>query len=215
SFYIAMEYCPYGDLRMCCMTALPESYAKSIVKQVAKGLVFLHSSDILHRDVKPDNILVAKGPPIDTTIAVKIADFGVAKKVNSEQVEGTRANSHAGTNGFMAPEVHMGAGDDYTFSCDIWSLGCVQFWLLTLAEKIPQNLKFKQILEEKGVSTEAVNFCLSLTEYHPGRRPTASEVLEDAWLRGFTEVPITDRAQKAFMVGQGRKRSIMSQVECK
>lgn len=88
--------------------------------QILKGLVFLHSNGIVHRDIKPDNILIAKNKKGD--VVVKIADFSLAEYYHTQ-----RLNTICGTPGYMAPE--MFCEDEYDEKVDIFSLGVILFMM--------------------------------------------------------------------------------------
>ena len=97
-----------------------------VLQQSLAGLTYLHGENIVHRDVKPSNILVASRNPLK----IKIADFGLSK-------HGSRLLTQCGTSDFMAPEiwtVGVAKGTDepkgYTASVDMWALGTLFFELL-------------------------------------------------------------------------------------
>lgn len=127
---VAMEYCPLGDVSLCFGDkTLSEALTRTIGTQVAEGLAKLHEMKIIHRDIKPQNILVRHRDPV----WVKISDFGISKRVLDGQTE---LRTRAGTEGYIAPEV-LGLLEDgaetssYTSAVDIWSLGCLLHYLLT------------------------------------------------------------------------------------
>ncbi|KAI5839657.1 kinase-like domain-containing protein, partial [Morchella snyderi] len=96
------------------------------------GLQTMHQNHICHRDVKPDNILAMSWLP--GPLRVKLADFGCAK---FGVCTGLRTT---GTDGYMAPKV-LSYDDDqetsnYTYEADIWSLGCVIYYITT--RKLPR-----------------------------------------------------------------------------
>lgn len=97
----------------------PVPAALRIVQQTAAGLAHLHRHNLVHRDVKPSN-LVFDG---DT---VRIVDFGIAKAIDVTPI--TKAS--VGTEGYIAPEL-LDHRNEVTPACDVYSLGCVLFKLLT------------------------------------------------------------------------------------
>jgi serine/threonine protein kinase len=93
-----------------------------VFAQILDGLTCLHDNHILHRDLKPHNILLR----VDGQI--KILDFGIAKQITPGQGEGTQLGVIAGTLPYMAPEIKI--GDPATTSSDIYSLGAIFYELL-------------------------------------------------------------------------------------
>jgi len=116
-FYISMEYCALGsvgDIVEVLKQGLDEVYIAAICSNVLKGLNYLFQNRKIHRDIKPDNILLTeKGEP-------KLGDFGVAGVVSSVS---SRRNTMAGTPYYIAPEVLDERQTGYDFKADIWSLG--------------------------------------------------------------------------------------------
>ena len=116
--FIAMECVAGKDLRTTIRSApLPLSEALGIAIQIADGLAAAHERDIVHRDVKPANIVVTpKGH-------VKIMDFGLARMADGAQL--TRIGTTVGTVAYMSPE--QARGGDIDYRTDIWSLGVVLY----------------------------------------------------------------------------------------
>ncbi|MHC4598971.1 MAG: protein kinase domain-containing protein [Planctomycetota bacterium] len=123
-YYIIMEYVDgksLGDVIKMIGRLRPD-HAMSITCKVAEGLQAGHDKSIIHRDIKPDNIL------LDRSGAVKISDFGLAKDT-SENVKLTVTGQVVGTPAYMSPEQGMGKKVD--FRTDVYSLGVTLYTMLT------------------------------------------------------------------------------------
>lgn len=127
---------------------LPIADVMNIMGDVAKALSFAHGEGVVHRDIKPDNILLSGG-------AATVADFGIAKAISSsrrEENEGlTTVGTSLGTAGYMAPE--QVAGDpSLDQRADIYALGCVAYEMLTgsapFAGKSAQQTMAAHVLEQ-------------------------------------------------------------------
>lgn len=95
---------------------LTSDHVKVFLYQILRGLRYLHSANILHRDIKPGNLLV------NSNCLLKICDFGLAR-VNETDAS-KRMTQEVVTQYYRAPELLTGA-NHYTFSIDIWSVGCI------------------------------------------------------------------------------------------
>ncbi|AYJ33401.1 serine/threonine protein kinase [Corynebacterium xerosis] len=117
--YIVMEYIRGESLAdvLRRRRTLPEHLALDVVEQTAHGLSAIHAADLIHRDIKPGNLLVT---PEGT---VKITDFGIAKA--AEAVPLTRTGMVVGTAQYVSPE--QAQGKQVTPSTDVYSLGCVAY----------------------------------------------------------------------------------------
>jgi serine/threonine protein kinase len=122
--YIVMEYVEGSSgaeiLRE--QGVLPVQEALGILAQACRGLDYAHRSGVLHRDVKPGNLLRSKDG------VVKLADFGIAK-LPSEESSITQVGSVLGTAAYLAPE--QAAGQESTARSDIYSLGVVAYQFLS------------------------------------------------------------------------------------
>jgi len=120
--HIAMEYLDGGDLRNKIDTGIERREAVSYLRQIASGLSAVHEHGVLHRDLKPGNIMLRK----DGSIA--LIDFGLAKRAKLES-EITDKGEIFGTPYYMSPEQGHGNGVDER--SDIYSLGVVFYEMLT------------------------------------------------------------------------------------
>ena len=130
--YIAMRYVDGDDLRSLVRRSgpLPPARAGSLTRQVAAALDAIHARGIVHRDVKPANILLAHGDH------VYVSDFGLAKHTLS--VGGTtKPGQWVGTLDYVAPEQIRGEKIDGR--CDVYALGCVLYWVLTAQVPFPRE----------------------------------------------------------------------------
>ena len=123
SYYIVMEYVPAGDLedRMKGEGRLSPNAAADVALQVAEALQAAHERGIIHRDVKPRNILIAGSGHI------KVADFGIARAVESTTI--SQSGDILGSMNYMSPE--QAAGKRVGPGSDLYSLGVVLYEMLT------------------------------------------------------------------------------------
>ncbi|RHZ76496.1 hypothetical protein Glove_197g47 [Diversispora epigaea] len=180
---IFLEYVNGGSIGTVLRThgAFKEPVIRSFTRQILLGLQYLHDKNILHRDIKSDNILV------DEEGCCKISDFGISKK--NEQGIAYDSNSNMSLQGtifWMAPEVFT-AG--YSAKVDIWSLGCVVLEMfagerpwpnlsdLAAIFKLGSEKKSPPIREDIVMSDNARDFLNKCFIIEPNDRPTAKQLL--------------------------------------
>ncbi|PAA65599.1 hypothetical protein BOX15_Mlig004887g1 [Macrostomum lignano] len=110
--------------------SLSVDHVKIFLYQILRGLKFLHSANILHRDIKPGNLLV------NSDCKLKICDFGLARLHDPNSAGGKFLTLEVVTQYYRAPELLMGA-QEYTEAIDIWSAGCI------LAELLSRSILFQ------------------------------------------------------------------------
>lgn len=116
-------------------TLLPQSLVKSYLNQLLKGVSYCHAHRVLHRDLKPQNLL------IDKRGYIKLADFGLARAFGMP----VRTYTHeVVTLWYRAPEVLLGS-KFYSTSVDVWSLGCIFAEMLTRRALFPGDSEIDQL----------------------------------------------------------------------
>jgi eukaryotic-like serine/threonine-protein kinase len=123
TYYIAMEYLPGGTLKDCISKrgALPPRTAAAVALQIAEALQVAHQAGVVHRDIKPHNVLVTAAGD------VKVGDFGIARAASSSTM--TKTGSILGTAHYISPEQAM--GEPVGPQSDLYSLGIVLYEMLT------------------------------------------------------------------------------------
>ncbi|KAF2639304.1 MAP kinase-like protein [Massarina eburnea CBS 473.64] len=185
---IFLEYVPGGSVATMLVNYGPlgESLIQNFVRQILQGLSYLHSRDIIHRDIKGANILV------DNKGAVKISDFGISKRVEtSSLIGGKKGNQRVSLQGsvfWMAPEVVRQTA--YTRKADIWSLGCLIVEMFTGSHPHPNCTQLQAIFKIGNPNTkdasptmpetageDACSFLEQTFLIDHEKRPTADDLL--------------------------------------
>jgi eukaryotic-like serine/threonine-protein kinase len=134
TYYIAMEYLEGRSLkeRIVAEGPLPIGLAIEVTRQILRAVGFAHRRGIVHRDIKPHNVLLVQDGPGDGEPRFKVTDFGISRTTASQMTE---AGSIVGTAQYLSPEQARGAPVDQR--SDIYSVGVVLYELLT--GKLPFN----------------------------------------------------------------------------
>eukprot|EP00924_Labyrinthula_sp_SR-Ha-C_P010243 snap_masked-scaffold_23-processed-gene-1.15-mRNA-1 protein AED:0.41 eAED:0.44 QI:0/-1/0/1/-1/1/1/0/409 len=200
AIHIVTEYSSGGDMFNFLLkepgNRLKEIYVKNIIKQLISAVLYMHKKDIIHRDLKLENILLARKEQKYEKMEIKIVDFGLAK---AKQLK-SRAKTFFGTLGYLAPE--MFTNKIYNNKIDIWSTGIITFILgngeFPFSQKTQismQKLKNKNLnlLERKlqnkyklnfssNLSKDYKNFVTCLLKVIPNKRISALEASKHSFL---------------------------------
>ncbi|CAD8210657.1 unnamed protein product [Paramecium octaurelia] len=182
--YVIMEFASGGDLNQILKQGklqggVQESEIWNILTQITLGVKILHDNGILHRDLKSANVFVSKTPQENI---YKIGDLNISKVTH-----GANAKTQTGTPYYAAPEIWK--GEQYSWPCDIWSIGCIIYELatfqppfragdlLSLNKKIqagyydPIPSKYSQDLSE---------VLKTLLQVDPKTRPNCDQILKNS-----------------------------------
>eukprot|EP00485_Elphidium_margaritaceum_P024695 CAMPEP_0202712952 /NCGR_PEP_ID=MMETSP1385-20130828/47586_1 /ASSEMBLY_ACC=CAM_ASM_000861 /TAXON_ID=933848 /ORGANISM="Elphidium margaritaceum" /LENGTH=567 /DNA_ID=CAMNT_0049373153 /DNA_START=33 /DNA_END=1736 /DNA_ORIENTATION=- len=193
--YVVLEFCNGGNVmeRMELIKNFSEAEAKHLVKQLIAGMCCYHQFNIVHRDLKLDNLMYNNG-------VLKIIDFGLAGDCTHSAL-----NTPCGTIHFTAPEV-LGAYD-YTTAADMWSVGVVIYLLICgfppFFDNQGNEQKLFQIIKRAKFNFIPLYFddkeaCLKelitdLLRKRPAERLTSEEVRVCEWLTGVKPPPRTNQ----------------------
>ncbi|XP_018572594.1 serine/threonine-protein kinase 33-like [Anoplophora glabripennis] len=171
--------------------SLTEKVTKKIIKQLVSAVYYLHKNDIVHRDIKLENILLANNPsdPSDKYF-IKLSDFGLSIIKTGAGIQGM-LKEYCGTVIYMAPEILL--QHSYSELCDVWPIGVILYLLLfgefpffssnedELSNKICNSAPVFQI-QDGAVSYEAIDLIKCLLEKDPANRITSLEILQHPWM---------------------------------
>jgi TolB-like protein/Flp pilus assembly protein TadD/predicted Ser/Thr protein kinase len=207
--YFSMKFIEGGQLDEVVKDA-PMSIRQSaeLIAKVARTVSYAHEHSILHRDIKPGNILLdVKGEP-------HLTDFGLARLVESESTI-TRTVEVLGTPSYMAPEQATGNNIQLTSATDVYGLGAVLYQLLTSHPPFAGGTTYetiKSLLETEPrpprlwnpkVDRDVSTICLKCLEKNPERRYTSALALAEDLERWLRHEPI--QARRTGVVGRGKK----------
>lgn len=181
---LQIEYCNGGDLVTATSRCrFPEDRAHDVIRSLLNGLAHMHKHGFVHRDVKPDNVLLSKDGD------VKLADFGISARVTDSPAMAKRC----GSPGYVAPEVWL--CKPYGIKIDSFSAGAVLYFIISgkLAfsgssiQSVMQRTLMKPVSFRKSVCLERLSssckeFIEHLMTKDPASRPSASEAADVLWI---------------------------------
>ncbi|KAJ4832865.1 hypothetical protein Tsubulata_028626 [Turnera subulata] len=168
-YNLLLEYCSGFNLEHWIIdsgTGLPESHVKRYVRDIVKGLKYIHGRGYVHCDIKPSNILlvpIKKRMP--TGYLAKIGDFGLAMSIK-EGEEGEKIEGMRGTPSYMSPELVREKQIGY--GADIWALGC------SMVEMLSGKSAWYSAGGNQSVNGDALLHIIGYTDYLPQLPSSAS-----------------------------------------
>ncbi|KAG9142579.1 hypothetical protein Leryth_011668 [Lithospermum erythrorhizon] len=186
--YIILEHCRGGDLSMYLQKRqgrIPEATAKHFMQHLASGLKILRDNNLIHRDLKPQNLLLSRN---DDRATLKIADFGFARSLHPLGLAETLCGSPL----YMAPEIMQ--QQKYDAKADLWSVGAILFQLvcgrtpftgnnqLQLLQNIVKSNDIQFPPEANDLTPDCINLCRKLLRRNPVERLTFEEFFSHPFL---------------------------------
>ncbi len=185
--------------------------AVKILIDVARALDFAHQNGVVHRDMKPANVL------LDPQGVPKVADFGIAKRLTGDMAL-TLSGVVIGTPTYMAPEQASGTSRDVGPAADVYSLGIILYEMLAgrppfLPEESETSITVRVITENPvspawhnpGVPRDLETICLKCLRKEPANRYASAGALADDLQRFLDNQPIHARIQRGPLRTRGRK----------
>ncbi|ERN08074.1 serine/threonine-protein kinase ATG1c isoform X1 [Amborella trichopoda] len=184
--HLVLEFCKGGDLSMYINRhgRVPQATAKHFLQQLAAGLQVLRENNVIHRDLKPQNLLLSTN---DSHYVLKIADFGFARSLHPRGLAETLCGSPL----YMAPEIMQ--FQKYDAKADLWSVGAILYQLVTAKTpfsgndqiQLLQNIKTSEVRfpsDLKELGPDCIDLCQKLLRRNPVERLTFEEFFNHPFL---------------------------------
>nr|AZI15634.1 PAR-1 [Auanema rhodensis] len=187
TLYLVLEYASGGEVfdYLVAHGRMKEKEARAKFRQIVSAVQYLHSKNIIHRDLKAENLL------LDNDMNIKIADFGFSNQFSI----GNKLDTFCGSPPYAAPELFQGKKYDGP-EVDVWSLGVILYTLVSGSLPFDgQNLKElrERVLRGKYripfyMSTDCENLLKKFLVLNPARRGTLETIMKDRWMNiGYEE----------------------------
>uniref|UniRef100_A0A8R1XZU8 MAP/microtubule affinity-regulating kinase 3 n=3 Tax=Onchocerca volvulus TaxID=6282 RepID=A0A8R1XZU8_ONCVO len=219
TLYLVMEYASGGEVfdYLVAHGRMKEKEARAKFRQIVSAVQYLHQKNIIHRDLKAENLL------LDSDMNIKIADFGFSNQF----VIGNKLDTFCGSPPYAAPELFQGKKYDGP-EVDVWSLGVILYTLVSGSLPFDgQNLKElrERVLRGKYripfyMSTDCENLLKKFLILNPARRGTLEAIMKDRWmnigyeddeLKPYVEPPkdVRDENRIAIIQQMGYNRNLI------
>ncbi|XP_046893779.1 serine/threonine kinase 17a like [Hypomesus transpacificus] len=188
---LVLECAAGGEIFNQCVADNDEAFTENdvirLARQILDGVAFLHCNNVVHLDLKPQNILLTSARPLGD---IRIVDFGLSRRMDSV----TEVREILGTPEYVAPEIL--SYEPISTATDMWSIGVLTYVMLTGESPFLGDTKQETFLNVsqvnvdysqdtfEGVSPLAIEFIKSLLIKNPRKRATAMDCLSHPWLNG-------------------------------
>ena len=209
SYILITEYCEGGELFDQVKNQLSETQIAVIFRQLLSGLAYLHSNNIVHRDLKLENILIHEIERSKTTgedlFNIKIIDFGTARIFDKNR----KPQSIVGSSYYIAPEVLR---QKYNKECDLWSVGVILYMFIVghapfdgcddeeITNNIHKGVYRKNDRRWIKSSKEVKDLIQKLLTYRPSQRLTAMQALNHPWFKITDSNILYDNVPKSDVI---------------
>jgi calcium-dependent protein kinase len=197
--HLIMENCRGGDLMSCIKQSIKDqkplsrTFVKSVLRQLLYSLSYLRNQRVVHKDLKPENIMLQRCISDPDCVIVKVIDFGLSEMFSNSQ-KGSLIVS--GTAFYMAPELFK---PPFDYKCDIWSVGVIGFFMLTgflpffgsSVSEVKSNVLYRKLQWPSTFAGGSMivtiehgerEFVEALLEKDSHVRPHASDALRMDWI---------------------------------
>ncbi|XP_069490538.1 serine/threonine-protein kinase 17A-like [Ambystoma mexicanum] len=192
---LVLEYAAGGEIFHQCVADHDEAFTEKdvirLIKQILNGVSYLHKNNVVHLDLKPQNILLTNSNPLGD---IRIVDFGLSRQVDNMK----EVREILGTPEYVAPEILN--YEPISTATDMWSIGVLTYVMLTGespflgGDKQETFLNISQLNIHygpdvfEGITDLAVDFIKSLLIKNPRKRAKAEQCLRHPWLCSSTEL---------------------------
>jgi formylglycine-generating enzyme required for sulfatase activity len=198
--FFSLEFCDGGTLSEQLKKKRPTpNEAAALIETLARAMHYAHLRGVVHRDLKPGNVLLAGAERV-----AKITDFGLAKRIDAEAREVSQSGAIMGTPAYMAPEQAAGKVRDTGPAADVYTLGALLYECLTGRPPFegPQHAVLVSVLNDEPVPpsrsgakvpADLETICLKCLSKEPARRYASAEELAEDLRRFQAGEPIRAR----------------------
>lgn len=214
---LVLEYAAGGEIFNQCVAEREEAFKEKdvqrLMRQILKGVSFLHRHNVVHLDLKPQNVLLTSDRPLGD---IKIVDFGLSRVVNNNE----ELREIMGTPEYVAPEIL--SYEPISTATDMWSIGVLAYVMLTGTspflgdDKQHTFLNISQLNvsytdgEFEGISELAIDFIKALLVREPEGRASAEDCLQHPWI---AEGDLPDPYASAMNSVQDSSQAVQSEDE--